>query len=197
MSLPESVWKVFIILLETILGQQKGRKEAHEKFLVEYAKENGCQRMVEYWFCQFTGWRYAKHRDICFIMNSTNPSKMLCMAKGINYISRTVEFIDNGECKLTARYNETKKSIFLFLFISFITILFMLISFMTSSVMSLTTHNHDVSLLTINISSIIACAIFIICFTFFIYAIVIEFFAFEKADDFVKSYNAERAESGH
>ncbi|MBJ3592948.1 hypothetical protein JGC56_17675 [Salmonella enterica subsp. enterica serovar Saintpaul] len=197
MSFPESFGKALIILLEAFLGKRKGQEEAHNNFLNEYAKENCNHRLVEYWFCQFTGWRYAKYRDICFIMASSDPSKILYMAKGINYIARTVEFIDSGECKLSDRYNETKKHTFLFMFISFLIIFFILIAWMVSSVMTLITHHHDVTLMAINISSIIVCAIFIIYFAFFIHAITMEFFAFEKADHFVKSYNAERSPSGH
>ncbi|EBB5685374.1 hypothetical protein QLL71_000943 [Salmonella enterica] len=197
MSFLESFGKALIILLEAFLGKRKGQEEAHNNFLDEYAKENCNHRLVEYWFCQFTGWRYAKYRDICFIMASSDPSKILYMAKGINYIARTVEFIDNGECKLSDRYNETKKYTFLFIFISFLIIFFILIAWMISSVMSLVTHHHDVTLMAINISSIIACAIFIMYFAFFIHAITMEFFAFEKAEHFVKSYNAERTSSGH
>lgn len=159
MSFLGSFGKALIILLEAFLGKRKGQEEAHNNFLDEYAKENCNHRLVEYWFCQFTGWRYAKYRDICFIMASSDPSKMLYMAKGINYIARTVEFIDNGECKLSDRYNETKKYTFLFMFISFLIIFFILIACMISSVMSLVTHHHDVTLMAINISSIIACAI--------------------------------------
>ncbi|MFP5606152.1 hypothetical protein ACLD12_22885, partial [Salmonella sp. 741265143_HSA] len=81
--------------------------------------------------------------------------------------------------------------------ISFLIIFFILIAWMISSVMSLIAHHHDVTLMAINISSIIACVIFIIYFAFFIHAITMEFFAFEKADHFVKSYNAERSPSGH
>ncbi|EIV7688735.1 hypothetical protein MA092_002808 [Salmonella enterica] len=197
MSLLESFGKALIILLEAFLGKRKGQEEAHNNFLNEYTKENCNHRLVEYWFCQFTGWRYAKYRDICFIMTSSDPSKILYMAKGINYIDRTVEFIDSGECKLSDRYKETKKHTFLFLFISFLIIFFILIAWMISSVMSLITHYHDVTLMAINISSIIAGAIFIMCFAFFIHAITMEFFAFEKAEHFVKSYNAERTSSGH
>ncbi|OOL21821.1 hypothetical protein BXQ27_26100, partial [Klebsiella aerogenes] len=77
MSLLESFGKALIILLEAFLGKRKGQEEAHNKFLNEYTKENCNHRLVEYWFCQFTGWRYAKYRDICFIMTSSDPSKIL------------------------------------------------------------------------------------------------------------------------
>ncbi|MBZ8220250.1 hypothetical protein H3297_24025, partial [Klebsiella aerogenes] len=62
MSLLESFGKALIILLEAFLGKRKGQEEAHNKFLNEYTKENCNHRLVEYWFCQFTGWRYAKYR---------------------------------------------------------------------------------------------------------------------------------------
>lgn len=118
--------------------------------------------------------------DIVFIMISSDPSKILYMAKGINYIARTVEFIDSGECKLSDRYKETKKNTFLFLFISFMIIFFILIAWMVSSVISLITHHHDVILMAINISSIIAGAIFIMCFAFFIHAITMEFLPLKR-----------------
>ncbi|HHV7361560.1 TPA: hypothetical protein ACUNBO_004293 [Morganella morganii] len=192
MSLLESFGKALIILLEAFLGKRKGQEEAHNNFLIEYTKENCNHRLIEYWFCQLTGWRYAKYRDIGFIMTSSDPSKILYMAKGINYITRTVEFIDSGECKLSDRYKETKKCTFIFLFISFLIIFFILISWTIFSIMSLITHHHNVILMAMNISSIIVGAIFIMYVVFFIHSITMEFFAFEKAEHFVKSYNAER-----
>ncbi|EJP1402750.1 hypothetical protein NU104_004265, partial [Salmonella enterica] len=75
MSLLESFGKALIILLEAFLGKRKGQEEAHNNFLNEYTKANCNHRLVEYWFCQFTGWRYAKYRDIDFIMTSSDPSK--------------------------------------------------------------------------------------------------------------------------
>ncbi|AKE60083.1 hypothetical protein PU088_000578 [Citrobacter farmeri] len=193
----DSIGKALIILLETFLGNRRNVKEAHQNLLDEYNKENHNLRLIEYWFCTFTGWKYAKYRDICFIMNSSDPSKMLYLARGINYIARTVDFFDNGECRLTDKYNAKGGRTFTFLVICFCIITCVLIGFLTSSILFLIAHHGNSLLVTQNIIIIIFCALFIPAFIFFIHAVITEFFAFEKAAIFTKSYNDEREASNN
>ncbi len=127
-----SLMDVLLKLLTSVDDKNKKSSEAQLEFLKEYEKNNHSERLVEYWFCQMTQQKFACYRDICFMMKTNNPSRVLQSAKGINYISRTVDFNNNGECFLTTSASKSNRITVFILFVIFslssLSALFMLIN---------------------------------------------------------------------